>query len=465
MKKKVLAIMVAAMTALSMAGCGSSGNTASSSAAVTASTAEANSTAEAAATSGDGKTFVYGTTGYGVDMGDAGTNPHDSYTGWSTLRYGIGETLFKFSDSMEPEPWLATDYKFTDDTHCVINLRDDVTFSSGRKMDGEAVKECLEDLISVNDRAPGDLKIKSITADGQSITIETTEPTPALINYLCDPYGCIVDMQAGEKDRIVAGTGPFVATHVTDTEIDLDKNPNYWGDDVKVDHVIVKGINDGDTLTAALQTGEIDATYGLPYASYSLFENNDQYGISYCETSRQFFGKFNMNTPALQDANVRKAICEGIDKDSFVKVLLDGHGATSVGPFPANFTFGDDTVTGPSYDPEDAKKLLADAGWTDTDGDGYVDKDGQKLSLRWLTYPGRQELPLLAESAQATLKDIGIDIRSIRRTTTRKSGRMATSMSMSAPWSRLRQVIRSISSQLTAWILPPRTSRIITTIS
>lgn len=45
-----------------------------------------------------------------------------------------------------------------------------------------------------------------------------------------------------------------------------------------------------------------------------------------------------------------------------------------------------------------------------TDGDGIREKDGAKLCVRWLTYPSRQELPLLAEAAQATLKDIGIDV-------------------------------------------------------
>ena len=56
------------------------------------------------------------------------------------------------------------------------------------------------------------------------------------------------------------------------------------------------------------------------------------------------------------------------------------------------------------------KKVLEDAGWVDRDGDGIREKDGEKLSIRWLTYPSRQELPLLAESAQATLKEIGIDV-------------------------------------------------------
>ncbi len=58
----------------------------------------------------DEKTFVYGTTGYSEEMGDAGLNPHDNYSGWSCLRYGVGETLFKYNDNMEVEPWLAESY-------------------------------------------------------------------------------------------------------------------------------------------------------------------------------------------------------------------------------------------------------------------------------------------------------------------------------------------------------------------
>ena len=57
-----------------------------------------------------------------------------------------------------------------------------------------------------------------------------------------------------------------------------------------------------------------------------------------------------------------------------------------------------------------AKNLLAESGWIDTDGDGYVDKDGKNLELRYLTYTSRQELPLLAEAAQANLKKIGVKL-------------------------------------------------------
>ena len=356
----------------------------------------------------DEKTFVYGTTGYSEEMGDAGLNPHDNYSGWSCLRYGVGETLFKYNDNMEVEPWLAESYEFTDDCTVKITLREGVQFSSGRTMDAEAVKECLEDLIAVHDRAPRDMKIDKIEVDGMVVTIHTSEACPALINYLADPYGAIIDMQYGIQGEggsaNVAGTGPYIATEVTPTQIELEKNENYWGGEVKVDHVTVRTFSDGSALSAALQTGDIQGTYGLPYDNYVLFDGNSAYEIHSAATSRCFFGQFNMESELMQDVRVRKAIEMGIDKEGFCNVILSGRGVPATGAFPDSFSFGNGAVTAPSYDPEGAKALLKEAGWEDTDG------DGQNLTLRWLTYPTRLEQPKLAEYAQATLKEIGIAV-------------------------------------------------------
>lgn len=360
------------------------------------------------------KTFVYGTTGYSEEMGDAGLNPHDNYSGWSALRYGVGETLFKYNDNMEVEPWLATDYEFVDDTTVKIILRDGVKFSSGRTMDAQAVKECLENLVKVHDRAPSDMKIDHIEADGLTLTIYTTEPCPAIINYLGDPYGAIIDMEYGVQgeggNANVAGTGPYIAEKVTPTQIDLVKNENYWGGDVKVDKVTVKSFSDGSALTAALQTGDIQGTYGLQYDNYVLFDGNPEYTINSCATSRCFFGQFNFESEIMQDQNIRKAIEMGIDKEGFCSVIMEGRGLPAKAAFPDSFSYGNEAVETVSYDPEGAKKLLEESGWKDTDGDGYADKDGQKLTIDWLTYPTRLEQPKLAEYAQATLKEIGIDV-------------------------------------------------------
>ena len=221
MNKKILAAILS--SAMLMSGCGSD---------------------QPPAQSSGEKTFTYGTVAYGTAMENTGTDPHESYSGWSTLRYGIGETLFKFNEAMQLEPWLASDFEQIDEFTVKINIKDNVVFSNGKKVDGEAVAKCLRRLISTHDRAPSDLKIDSITA------IHSTERTPALLNYLSDPYGCIIDVDAGVNDQIAIGTGPYKAVAVTDTQIDLVPNENYWGTvKPKLDKITVKSITDGDTLT------------------------------------------------------------------------------------------------------------------------------------------------------------------------------------------------------------------------
>ncbi len=384
---KLAGIILVMTAALGIAGCG--GSTASSE-----------------------KVFYYGDTTFNAENDETDVNPHNGYSGWACIRYGVGETLFKYSDTMELEPWLAESYENVDELTWKINLKDGITFTSGRKLDGEAVKECIEHLIEVHKRAAGDLNIAKVEAEDDTVIITTAKPVPALINYLSDPYGCIIDMQAGiTDDGNVSATGPYIAEEiVTDSGLTLVKNENYWNGEPKIDKIIVKTISDGDTLTMALQSGELNAAYGLPYSSLSLF-NNSNYTISSSETSRSFFAQMNYANVNLQDSNVRAAIAMAINKKDFTNVLLNGNGTPAEGPFPKDYTFGDSYVKAAEYNIDNARRLLEQSGWKDTDGDGYVDKNGEKLTLRWLTYPSRQELPLLAENVQASLKQIGIEVK------------------------------------------------------
>ncbi|MFQ9935814.1 MAG: ABC transporter substrate-binding protein [Phascolarctobacterium faecium] len=172
-------------------------------------------------------------------------------------------------------------------------------------------------------------------------------------------------MQRGTADDVkISGTGPYIVQSLTPTEIVLTKNPAYWGGRVKTDKVIVRSIPDGDTLTMALQNGEIDATQGT-YASLPLFTGNAKFKVASANTSRVFQACLNFTTPVLQEPAVRKAIAMAIDKDKFTSVLLNGNGTPAVGPFlpicPAAAMPCIRTLITPNR-----QKLLREAGWTDT---------------------------------------------------------------------------------------------------
>ncbi|NCC83445.1 MAG: ABC transporter substrate-binding protein, partial [Clostridia bacterium] len=129
------------------------------------------------------KEFVFGVYNFSK------LDPADSYNGWGTLRYGIGETLFNLNETLEVEPVLVKEIGLSEDKMTwTLQLRDDVKFHNGRDMDAQAVQASLERLVVRNERAAADLKISSIAADGFSVAITTTEPNPTLLNSLCDPY-------------------------------------------------------------------------------------------------------------------------------------------------------------------------------------------------------------------------------------------------------------------------------------
>ena len=89
------------------------------------------------------KTFILGDTTFNAENEEATINPHDTYCGWACIRYGVGETLFKFNNNMELEPWVADSYENVDDLTWKITLKDGVTFSNGKPCDAEAVKATL----------------------------------------------------------------------------------------------------------------------------------------------------------------------------------------------------------------------------------------------------------------------------------------------------------------------------------
>ena len=117
------------------------------------------------------KTMIIGDTTFNSENWEETVDPHRTYNGWACIRYGIGETLVRYTDNMELEPWLATAWENDGGLTWTITLRDGVKFSSGRDMDGEAVKQCLEHLLEVHDRAPSDTMIDTIEADGQTLRL------------------------------------------------------------------------------------------------------------------------------------------------------------------------------------------------------------------------------------------------------------------------------------------------------
>ncbi len=345
--------------------------------------------------------------------------PTENYFAWVVVRYGLGEGLTKFDDKMNVQPWLAEKWEVSDDKLTwTFKIRENVKFSNGDPLTAEAVKESIERVFQKSNRAKTFFEYADIRAEGQNLVIKTKIPLPGMPGYLADPLFLIVDVKAEKEGRNFAKegpicTGPYMVESFVKEKAVMKKNPNYWDGEVPFETVEIPSIDDPNTRAMALQSGDVDIAVNIAAGDIETFKNNKDFEIDSIASLRDVLARLNQNPDRiLSDEKVRAALISGCDRETYNKVLLKGTFITGSAPIPPSLDYGFDKMKDPNtYNPERAKKLLDEAGWKDTDGDGILDKNGRKLSLDFVVYNSRAELPLYAEAVQADLKKLGFDIK------------------------------------------------------
>jgi peptide/nickel transport system substrate-binding protein len=116
--------------------------------------------------------------------------------------------------------------------------------------------------------------------------------------------------------------------------------------------------------------------------------------------------EMNVNRPPLDDIGVRLAMNYAVDAETILATVLGGLGIVIPGPLSPYNNFADHTLEPYGYDPDQALELLAESGWTDSDGDGFLDKDGEKLAF---VIDARPTSKTTAEAVAGQLQELGID--------------------------------------------------------
>lgn len=413
MKKRLMNVgVLLCASAVLMAGCGKTSDNGSTESSVSQ-TDSGSAESPVSQTSGGEKVLRLGaTTGF---FGAESLDPGYNWDGWIMSIYGISENLFRLDENYTPQPWLAESYENADDVTWTFELRDDVYFSNGNQMTAESVKNCFARTYEQNERADSTLPIESVEADGQTLTVRTSRPVPTMLNDLCDPLLAVYDADSEIDENLGAScTGPFVATAFEAmTSVSMVKNEKYWGGEPKVDRIELSIIDDESALTAALQNGDIDLIAQLDAADTGLFSDTSDYTIDAVTTTRTNFLMYNLEHAGVSDVAVRNAIGYCVDRQSFADIVYNGYASVSYGIYPESMSFGgseDYDITVDSYDPEKAAQILADAGYEDTDGDGILDKDGEKLSFEMVTYNYNNAALQLSDMLYSELTKLGIEV-------------------------------------------------------
>jgi len=359
-------------------------------------------------------------------VGDVGTmNPHlyDSDMGAQALVY---EPLVNLDREGNIIPWLAASWAFENNGRSLVfQLREDVKFSDGRAFNAEAVKQNFDAVLSNATRHNwlpliDNLESVEVTAP-YTVVLHMKKPYPFSLLELTmvrpmrflSPGGFGADGVAFDKP---IGTGPFVLTeYVEDERAVFVRNENYWGEKPNLEKIIIRPVPDSNVRLNALLAGEVDLIVGsgVTAVSYLDLKNLEQNPDLETKVEMGDIAQFIMMNPSeepLNDKTVREAIALAIDRQEINRIAYEGMESVSETMFSTVVPEVLGLARGPETNPAKAKSLLADAGWTDTDGDGYLEKDGRTLEVMYSIRSDIQTQKTVAEIIQAQLAKAGVKV-------------------------------------------------------
>jgi len=370
-------------------------------------------------------------------VGDESTlNPYTYVTGfpgWNLLMLQY-DTLLQFNVEGVPQPWLASGYEVSDDgLTYTVDLVPGVTWSDGTPLTAEDVKFTVDYfLANTQSRFTRDLTgvaSAEATSDTQ-VTITLEKPNPAF------PLRALADVpiiprhvwesvtnpaEATFESPTNVGTGPYQLVEYTpDQSYRFEANENYFRGTPAVKELVLVQFADEAGIVAALRSGEVQV--GLRNISPEQVEALQAVdGVEVAQgpefTTQMLY--FDVTKPPFDDVAVRQAISLAIDRQDMVDTVYLGKATVgNVGwTHPSSPAFNSAVET--RTDPDEAKRLLDEAGYADSDGDGIREFDGQPMSFELLA-PSDNPLRLrLAELTREMLLPIGIDatVTSIERDT------------------------------------------------
>lgn len=264
-----------------------------------------------------------------------------------------------------PKPWLATEWKVSDDKLTwTFKLKSGVKFSDGTPLTAAVAKASLERLMSDKLAAANKTLLGSVTSieapSDTELKITTKEPFAPLIENLAHPGAAIVPTNFDPAKPI--GSGPYmVKERQKDVQLVLVKNPTYAGPAPTWEQITYKPVPEGASRVVSLESGDGMIVKNIPPESVADLQKNSKVEVLVKPSTFQISFEINMRKKPFDDPRVRRALNMAVDKEALVKNLLRGMGSVPEGPVP-NGAQWPLKLKPYAYDPEGAKKLLADAG-------------------------------------------------------------------------------------------------------
>lgn len=365
---------------------------------------------------------------WGVETEPATLNPHlNGQDKTKLLLRNTYESLLARTAEGGYVPWLAIGYAISPDGKTyTFTLREDVSFSDGRKFDAAAVATNFTKLKDAGYSG-------SVSAGPVSHVTDIKVIDPKTIAFTLDQvYAPFLDFAAGiellspaayDSPQIkaggpeISGTGPFILKrYAKGQDIQYVKNPAYnWAPanaghqgPAYLDAITYRFLPESAVRTGALTSGQVDLIEGISGNDAGLFKDNGDYSYQRAQnTGTPYSLFFNVTWGPTQDIKIRQALVAAIDVDAVLKAVYRGERPRSWGiTSPIDTQFYDKSIEKTyGLDAKRANQLLDEAGWTGRDAQGFRTKDGKRLTVEVVqaqaTVRDQRDVLLQALQAQA----------------------------------------------------------------
>jgi peptide/nickel transport system substrate-binding protein len=313
------------------------------------------------------------TIAYGAEPGNM--LPHAS-GGEASARANMFDSLVRRDpNTLELVDGLTDSWESSNDgLRWTFHLREGVTFHNGEPFTAEDVKWTYENRV-MGENSVVRTQFEPVTElnviDDHTVEFVTSIPFPLLPNYLASSFFIMPSeyfQEVGEEgfNEQPIGTGPFKFVEWDQNErIVMEANPGYYLGRPQVDRAVWRVIPETSTRLAELMSGGVDIVMQVPPEHVSILESNPNTRVELRDSVRVVFFGLRTDREPLDDPRVRQALNLAINKDELVNAVLEGQAYETPGPL-APVVFGyTPGIEGYGYDPDEARSLLAEAGYPD----------------------------------------------------------------------------------------------------
>jgi len=303
----------------------------------------------------------------------------------------IFSTLVSLGDDMTIHPYLAQSWVQIDPLTYEFHLRDDVTFHNGEPLTASDVAFSIKRAVESPATAPimGPIDPEGIeVVDELTVRISTLQPFAPLLFHLTQNGASIVPeaavLEAGDRfGHQPIGTGPFrFSNWETGERVELIRYDDYFGDVALVPNLTMRFITEASTRFISLETGEAHIAVDVaPSDLNRIVQDNNLILVREPDLRINYFG-MNVNRAPFDQIEVRQAVNYAIDTQLLIDTVLEGVGGFTHTPLAPAIFGSDPSLPGFEYNPDRAKELLAEAGFSEgISARFYIDSDPLRVAL------------------------------------------------------------------------------------